>query len=128
MSALGLVFSWFIMLGYVPDHVDSIYEGLRVKSVESNKSFVTTLGVEASIFEHMKLWGSVETYEYSTGDSAYFLPYRSDYMFGAAIYADGVEIGVKHECDHGVEYTNIPLPWYGSYETQVYLKIGGSTR
>ena len=117
-----IILAWALTVSYVPDLADHIYDQRNVSGVDFYDCFAANLDVEARLWGHVRIYGSVETYMmYDSGFS--FLPFRADYRAGAALYADGVELGVWHECDHGVNFTNRWYPWYGSDQTQVYLKI-----
>jgi hypothetical protein len=126
-----LVLSWALTVGYVPAQYEILTSPLNTDTVENLRSgLIATsaeLGVNAEILKHFRLSASCETYQYLMPELFGFAPYRADYVFGAAIFADNIELGLRHECDHGVNSGPIE-GHYASLETQFYLKISGTTK
>jgi hypothetical protein len=89
-----------------------------------NNAVFADIAVRAELFQHIRLWGSVETYMTPNSILSYN-PYRSDYVIGAAAYFGPFELGVRHECDHGVSKATEWRPYYMKTETQIYLSISG---
>lgn len=123
-----LILSWALTLGFVPSVDNSIINGLQVTGIGYSNVLEAQLDVSAVILGHLRLEGSAETYMLPPSDGWTFLPFRADYTFGAALFSGNFEVGLRHECDHGIEYTNDILPWYGSSETLVYVKITGGSK
>jgi hypothetical protein len=130
-----IILSWALVLGFVPEQADVVSKG-NLTCVDAIRTDLTAtvaeLSVQADILRHFRLWGAMENYQYFSGfDSSSgglgFYPYRADYTAGAAIYADGIELGIRHECDHPV-VAGSTQGYYYSMETQIYIKISGTTR
>ena len=124
-----LILSWALTASWLPSNNQGIAQQPVVSSqyVDSDGCFATKFEVQADVLSHTKLWASVETYETKDVASVGFLPFRADYVAGVALYAKGIELGVRHECDHGVEWSGSFVPWYWLNQTEVYVKISGKT-
>lgn len=128
-----LVLSWALTLGIVPQQLDVVAQG-NAQCVDAIRTdmvaTVAELSISAEFFGHARLWGAMENYQYFPGlDSGLgFFPYRADYTAGLAIFAGPIELGIKHECDHPVIAGSVLHGNYLSVETQIYLKISGTTK
>jgi hypothetical protein len=122
-----LIVAWYLTLGIVPKQSETIYEQADVAVVKLlETAYVAELGVNAEAFKCLRLYGSAEIYEYH-GSGLSFLPYRGDFKIGAALFFGPIEIGIDHECDHGIVFTNQWLDKYGSSETRITVTIKGKT-
>lgn len=129
-----LVLSWALTLGVVPQQVDVVSRGSSECADAIRTDMVATvaeLSVSAEFFGHARIWGAMENYQYFPGFSGGglgFYPYRADYTAGLAIFAGPIELGIRHECDHPVIAAASLQGHYLSNETQIYLKISGTTK
>ena len=126
-----LILSWALTASWIPLDNQSIVQQKPVANTVINSSGCYSISLEAraEIMNHLKIWGEVETYEKINPDTKLsFMPFRADYLVGIALYAKGIELGISHECDHGVESQSFYVPWYYLTQTRVYVKISGSTR
>jgi len=125
-----LILSWALTAAWLPlDDQGFLQQPIKSSQyIDSAGCFSTKFEAQADVFSHAKLWASVETYESKESHTVYFEPFRADYIAGVALYAGGFEVGVKHECDHGVEWSSSFIPWYWLDQTEVYVKISGRTR
>ena len=125
-----IIFSWALSVAWMPLNDQSFIQNLPAVSLVMDyaNGFSATLETRVDIASHIKAWTSVETYETPDGMFPYFNPYRGDYVIGAAIYSKGIEVGVRHECDHGIESHYVFIPYYSFDQTKIYVKISGSTK
>lgn len=120
-----LVLSFALASGFVSGYDATVIDaGVGYELTVPSDAVFVDMSIEATILSHVRLWGNAETYMTPIGIAS-FNPYRADYGIGAALYWGIFEIGVKHECDHGVS-ARVWRPYYASGETQVYIKISSS--
>jgi len=122
-----LIFSWALVTGYLPYNSQEITQGAEGVSMNNPGSYSTTFFFSADVIQHFKVWGSIETFmmfdEVDTNGT--FYPFEDYYKIGAAVYWKFLEIGVEHECDHGVLYSNQDQTWLGGGYTKFYLRVAG---
>ena len=112
-------------MGALPSYELRSYEDLD-NTVIDNFSMYTQLEVEAVIFDYFFVSGGIKTSVFPRGDRLGFVPYESDYIFGAGIRMENIEIGYRHLCIH----PTLPYRWFlipsvtydGAYD-EVYLRI-----
>jgi len=121
-----LILSWALTIGYKPVYAQRIADQSNAFLIYNN-SLESTLSLQADMFNHFKVYTSIETYELYYSDLS-FLPYRADYRIGIALYAKNIELGIYHECDHPVLYSADQVLGYGMNDTEVYIRIHGETR
>lgn len=124
-----LVLAFAISGGLVPSGGDAIVTAPSVGYVldaPSDALFVD-MSVKADVFKHIRLWGNAESYM-TPKTVMSFDPYRIDYVIGAAVYVGPLELGIRHECDHGVTKVTEWRPFYIKRETQVYLSVSGEIK
>jgi hypothetical protein len=128
-----IAISWALSFGLVPLQTDNVQKSSVV--IEKCATFAE-LEVSAIAWDCLRVFGSVETYQFFQGENFTFSPYRADYIFGAEfIFNENIRIGVDHECDHPVAsgaYLNTGI-YESSYnylsgETRVYIKIGATVK
>lgn len=125
-----MILSWALTCGWLPASSDAIvYPGYNLFQIYHIDSISTKFEINADAWNHVRLWGSMETRESFTGGfiSGAFAPYEGYFIAGAAIHVPGFEIGISHECDHGIDFTFSATPWISSGNTEVYVKISGRT-
>lgn len=130
MNTLGTFFlTWSLVTAFLPSTQYGIYsnEGDTLGSVKHTAAFSTELALSATLYNHVRLDTSIETHEFLPKGSSLFVPYQSYFRIGAAIFTDHLELGLKHECDHGISSAGYPSPWLGGGYTSLYLKLSGST-
>ena len=129
-----IVLSWALTLGIVPQQTDVVAQnGVECADVIRTDMVATVaeLSISAAFFGHARIWGAMENSQYFPGFSGGglgFYPYRVDYTAGLAIFAGPIELGIRHECDHPVIAGSALHGNYLSAETQIYLKISGTTK
>jgi hypothetical protein len=129
-----LVFSWALILGFVPQQQDCVNSSL-VQIDTSKIATVTELDFGVTAWDRIHVYTEVETFQYVNSESLQFFPYRADYVFGVDLHATKiVTFGVVHECDHAiVSQVNlassdyITAYKYLKNETRVFIKIGNSS-
>jgi len=129
-----LVLSWALTLGMSPGSsgvgiVDPNYLGREYKVFNDN-AISTKLEIEAAAWSHLRAWGSMEiksTIDSNMSTMGAFSPYEGYFIAGLAFYVKGFEVGIKHECDHGIESLAKPVLWVTSGGTDIYVKISGKT-
>jgi hypothetical protein len=127
-----LVLSWALTCGWLPNSETAIiYPGTHaeVHGIWNYNTVSTKVELNAELFNHLKIWSSVKTREGFNSDISMglFSPYEAYFIGGVAIHSFGFEIGISHECDHGIEYDVGPNPWISNGQTEVYVKISGKT-
>lgn len=120
-----LAVSWFLTVGVVPVQYERVEKAQTIEITSRNVSTVAEIGLSAMAFDRLEIYGSVETFQFKSMDSAYFIPYRADYTFGARFrLIDGVTLGVNHYCNHPVDGPLIKNTYQGG-ETQFTLTFSG---
>lgn len=120
------VLSWALTIGIVPEQTEIV----DYKKAELNRSrvaTVATLSLGVTAWERIYMYTNLETYQYKSNAGFYFIPYRTDYIFGMDFYVNkNITIGLEHECDHPVvSYTNMKADYkYMSSETKLFIRIG----
>jgi hypothetical protein len=126
MNLSWLVLSWALTLGWLPTS-GRVFVGLPGDpGLLYQDTYSTKFELSAEALNHLRVWGSVETLEGADGIAS-FMPYEAYYRAGAALYARGFEVGIEHECDHGIEASYQDNPWYWGGYTEIYIKISGRT-
>jgi hypothetical protein len=123
-----IVLSWALTVGSVPQQYQEINFIPNNNIQTAYPSTMAEVELSAEILNHLKLWGSVKTFQYLHLNEMYCSPYRSDYAVGISIYNKIMEIGIRHECDHPVIYEQNQLGLYGMMTTEIYIKLRGYTR
>lgn len=125
-----LVLCWALTVGYIPLGNTSIVLPGSIVTVEDSSAVVTELSIGVEIASHLRLYGSMETRETLSLDNpaaGLFSPYEAYFKAGLAIYGEGWELGVYHECDHGIEASPVTVPWLWAGRTEIYVKVSGKT-
>ena len=120
-----LILSWALTTAYLPVNTQAIYAPTGPSLGLANPGALSAeLEQSAEDWGHVRAWGSVETFANFNAQIPRFIPFESVYIVGAALFANGVEAGVKLECSHGIE-SGPARPWYGAMSTAIYLKLSG---
>jgi hypothetical protein len=126
MSGGVLLLSWLLSVGSL-NLQQAVQQGGTLAGYQSPaNTFSTTLGVEALVLSYVFISASVTTYEtWRSGFS--FAPSQSLYTFSAGARTHGVEIGIRHECDHITlsSFDGIPNAFMAN-RTEVYVSVSGS--
>jgi hypothetical protein len=127
-----LVLSWALTCGYLPSSQSAVvFPGTHanVYSIDYRDTFSTKFEVSAEALNHLRIWGSAETRENISANIGlgFFSPYQAYYIGGISLYAKGIEIGISHECDHGISSDVLASPWLGGGSTEIFVKISGKT-
>jgi hypothetical protein len=124
-----LVLSWALSAGMVPEYGVGVTKGINeVSYAAPDNSFFTDLSLKATLWKYVELAAGVKTYEYpDTAVQFTFDPYEAVYIAKAALVFDNFEVGLRHECDHGIESGTEIRPWVAEYKTEIYVTIKGST-
>jgi hypothetical protein len=119
-----LTLAWALTFGFMPSQNDSFFtpEGRRV-GIEHENAIVVDLELDATFMEHVHFFGGVKTYAVQSPESMLLSPYRADYTFGVFGRIGPLDIGVSHECDHGVESGPVAETWYGNTETTLFFRL-----
>jgi hypothetical protein len=128
MRVNWLVLSWALTAAWLPLNKQCLYDQAVIVSLNHSGAYSAKLELSADALDHLRAWGSVETFESANPIYSDFNPFAADYVAGVAIYARGIELGLRHECDHGVESRQSFSPWLGLEQTSVYLKLSGSSK
>ena len=125
-----IVLSWALTCGWLPMSGTCVVSATGVNGVGYLNAVSSKLEIQADIWQHARIFGSMETRETLSLDPSLglFSPYEAYFVAGAALYAKGIEIGIIHECDHGIESSSDFIPWISSGGTEVYIKISGKTQ
>jgi hypothetical protein len=125
-----IVLSWALTVGWLPSSGVAIVDTNNSTAIVNQNTFSSKFEISAEAINHIRVWGSAETRESfdNSGTLGLFNPYEAYYRFGTAIYSKGIEVGIEHECAHGIEagYTNRPWLWSGY--TNIYVKVSGTTK
>jgi len=121
-----LLLSWLLSVGTM-NYQLGVQQGDVLAGYQVPPStFATTLKVEGLLWQHVFFSASVTTWETTHGGLS-FNPAESLYTFSAGARTHGVEIGIRHECDH------ITLSSFGgagdgfmANKTEVYVSVSGS--
>ena len=118
-----LILLWSLSVGYIPLDSKAVVnpDVGQLTSFHTN-AISTELSVTAEVLKHLRFFAGVETLAIPQSYTSY-VPFEAYYTIGASLYTKNLELGIKHECDHGVESSVTSLPWYGSNSTEVYLKL-----
>jgi hypothetical protein len=123
-----IVLAWALTTSYLPVNTQAIVYPTGLDAVGALDSFSVKMEVSARAFNHLRAWGSMEAYESATENLWLgFKPYRSDFIAGIAIYSKGIELGMTHECDHGIESDVGYEPWFWGSRMAIYLRLSGET-
>jgi hypothetical protein len=98
--------------------------------IGKDNAIATTLSLSAYALGHIRIDTSIETHETIVKDASIngmFQPYEAYFRLGAAIYTKNIEVGILHECDHGIETAGRPEPFLGGGFTSIYVKLSGET-
>lgn len=118
-----LILSCALTIGYLPTNATAINN----YRVEASECFEQTVYVNATAFDHISLWGSIETYDFNfTG--LQFFPFRSDYSVGFELYDKNIAIGIMHECDHPVIFQPFQFQGLSANITEAYIRFSFSTK
>ena len=130
-----IILGWALTFGYMPANTQAIINQNRYYGqdsfIDNSNSYAIKLELSADILGHLKIWGSDETYmksDFSHIEYGAFSPSEAHYRIGAYLYAKGIEVGIEHECDHGIEASYDIKPWYWGGYTEVYIKLSGSSK
>ena len=120
-----LLLSWALTTSFLPANVQAVFTPLGNSTVIATPgSFSAEIELSAEAYNHLRVWGSVETFAFFNAAVVRFNPFEADYIVGAALFSKGIEAGVKLECWHGVQCDQ-PRAWYGTMSTAIYLKLSG---
>lgn len=122
-----LIISWFLTVGFMPQNTEVFSVGETTIYTDHPNAMYQTIGLEALAFDHLRIWSDIRTYEHTTNGYQYY-PFRSDYQIGLDLLAGPVTIGVKHECDHPVIWNQAQDLGYLNMQTEVFVRIKGSTK
>jgi hypothetical protein len=126
-----LVLSWALTCGWLPMSATSIvYPGDTIYGIGGANAISTKMELTAEAWNHLRAWSSIETREVlqpSDFSLGLFSPYEAYFIAGMALYANNIEIGISHECDHGIETTLDLAPWISNGQTEIYIKLSGKT-
>jgi hypothetical protein len=118
-----LTLAWALTFGFMPSQNDSFFgEGRRI-GLEHKDVIAVNLELDATYMEHLHFFGGVKTYAVQSPESMLLAPYRADYTAGIFIRVGPLDLGVSHECDHGVEAGTFVEPWYGNSETTLFVRL-----
>jgi hypothetical protein len=128
-----LILSWSLTLGYIPLDNPTMFQasGENIQSICNEGVLSTELALKAEAFNHIRLSTSIESRETKSEKSILFGafdPYEAYFKLGFCCYFNNFEIGITHECDHGIEAPNTPRPWLSNGNTNLYLKFSGTTQ
>ena len=125
MSSGILVLSWLLSVGSL-NLQQAIQQGSTLAGYQApSGTFATTLAVEGLLWDHVFMGASVTTYEKFNGGAS-FSPSESLYTFAVGARTHGVEIGIRHECDHIT--LSDPFASVGGFyanKTEVYVSVSG---
>lgn len=119
-----LILSFALMGGLTSgDDIVQMTPITHYEVVAPNDALFADFSIQADMFGFARIWGNAETYM-TPVQAPFFEPYRADFGIGVALYWGPLEIGARHECDHGFSLSSW-RPYYINGETQLYIKIGG---
>jgi hypothetical protein len=121
-----LVLLWSLQAGYLPlqeIHVAQEYGYVQNWVAPTNATEVT-MGVKATLFDHLEVGGFVKSYQAFEGVG--FAAFRFDYGIHADIVWGPLTVGIMHECDHGLQLPftqNLRLGSMQMAQTEVYVRF-----
>lgn len=124
------VLSWALTFGFIPSMDTGLMDPYNIQNdmiIVSDNAISSKIFLQADMFNHLLIWCSVKTYMYPS-DFPFFSPFRDDYSCGLALYSKGIELGIWHECDHGVETGIYSANWLAADTTEIYIKFSGRTK
>ena len=126
MSGSVLLLSWLLSAGTMSYQL-GVQQGDILAGYQAPPStFATTLGVEALFFKTFFFSVSVTTWETTHGGLS-FNPAESLYTFSAGARTHGVEIGLRHECDHiTLSSFDGAANGFMANKTELYVSVSGS--
>jgi hypothetical protein len=119
--------SWSLTFGYNPASLGAD----QPSPYRSDAFYSCDLALSLSAFDHLRFYTDWESFATKNeGHNLFFAPYRIDYSVGFALYAKGIELGIRHECDHPVVFSRSQRFDYSSLssDTSLYLRFSGSTK
>jgi hypothetical protein len=124
-----LTLTWLLTIGYSPIQLSNwnvnSTTSAEISGVQSSY-FTTDIGLSAEAWNHVRLSTDIETYEITDLSYTSFFPFRANYTISLALYAKGIELGIRHECDHPIVSTLSVVPeGILMDETTVYIKLSG---
>jgi hypothetical protein len=125
-----ITLAWSLTFGYLPIDSTVIVEQNRpgYASVITNNAISSKMESSLSFFDHARIFGSMETHETlnpSPSINGAFTPYEGYFRAGASIYGKFWEIGIVHECDHGIDGSDVIRPWLWAGYTQFFITLSG---
>jgi hypothetical protein len=126
-----LILSWALTVGWLPVSGVGIVNPLTqdMVGVGTLNAFSTKFELNAYVLNHIRIYGSTETRETINclSVAGLFKPYEDYFVAGVSVYAKNIEVGLMHECDHGVEGSIDPTRYVTAGYTEIYFKISGKT-
>ena len=127
-----LMVSWAFTFGYLPCDGSTIVEPSNAiyGQVFHEDAIATKFELSAEAFNHLRISSSIETREVYNGQVSSlgaFSPYEGYFKLGAAFYGKSWEVGISHECDHGIQASNVPSAWLWAGNTELYIKLSGKS-
>lgn len=125
MSGGVLLLSWLLSVGTV-NYQLGVQQGDVLAGYRTPPgTFATTLGVEGLLWEHVFASADVTTWERFNGGG--FSPSQSLYTFSVGARTNGIEVGLRHECDHITLSSFVDGPMgFASVRTEAYVSVRGS--
>lgn len=122
-----LVLSWALTFGYLPLQTSEVYtfgNAVVIKAPETAMS--TTLELEASAFDFIRAWGTMQTYRDFSFTIIEKAPWRADYSIGAELYYGFFAFGIKHEDISGIDLKGLTVKaHYNNQTTEIYVSLRG---
>lgn len=120
-----LIVAWALECAWIPQDLLVIH-GLGQGSAYHLGALSQTLELEATAFDTLHVWTSLETYDYAVSAVAY-APFQANYYIGADVKLGPVTVGYEHLCRHPVwSYGQETYTLSGGYD-KVYIRIEGET-